>query len=161
VNRNVVDPSAVLRILVYSLLTTVVTRTLNPQNDAGRVNGAAGPNCHLCPRPARAGEAVTTPPSKHSSAPSATITPSRRLITIPSKSCPDRISVAAQSPLHRTPYVRAVPASWDRKEMSSAGLGSRLALRSRAADAFTMNNRLQDRRHNSWQDSARPAFREG
>ena len=39
VKRKVMDPSAVLRILVYSLLTTVTTRTLNPQNDAGTVKG--------------------------------------------------------------------------------------------------------------------------
>src|SRR5215467_15642993 len=52
VKRNSMDPSAVLRTLVYSLLTTVVSRSLNPQNDAGRVKGAAGPICHLGPRPA-------------------------------------------------------------------------------------------------------------
>src|SRR5215472_6440489 len=74
--RKVMDPSAVLRILVYSLLTPGVTRTSNPQNDADRVKGVAGPNCHPSPR-ARAGEAVTTPPSTHSSAPSVTITLSR------------------------------------------------------------------------------------
>ena len=78
VKRNVMNPSAVLRILVYSLLAAPgVTRTLNPQNDADRVKGVSGPNCHLCPRPARAGEAVTTPPSTQNSAPSATITLSR------------------------------------------------------------------------------------
>jgi len=37
VKRNVVDPSACLRTLVYSLLTGKATRSLNPQNDAGRV----------------------------------------------------------------------------------------------------------------------------
>ena len=37
VKRNVVDPSAVLRTLVYSLLTGKATRTLNPQNEAGKV----------------------------------------------------------------------------------------------------------------------------
>jgi hypothetical protein len=45
------------------------------------------------------------------------------------------------------------------KLKSSVGLGSRLALRSRTAEVFTTNNRPQDRRHNSWQDSAGPAFR--
>jgi hypothetical protein len=54
--------------------------------------------------------------------------------------------------------VAGLPA-WYRKLMSSAGLGSRLALLSRAAEVLTTNNRLQDRRHNSWQDSAHPAFR--
>jgi hypothetical protein len=49
--------------------------------------------------------------------------------------------------------------AWYRKLMSSAGRGSWLASLSRAAAAFTTNNRLQDRRHHSWQDSARPAFR--
>src|SRR5215831_7276357 len=83
VKRKVMDPSAVLRILVYSLLTTVVTRSWNPQYDAGRVKGKEGPIVHLGPRPARAGEAVTTPPSMHSSAPSATMTPSRRLMMNP------------------------------------------------------------------------------
>src|SRR5215470_16876943 len=60
VKRNVLDPSAVLRILVYSLLTTVVTRILNPQNDAGRVKGFAGPVCHLCP--GRRGPGRPSPP---------------------------------------------------------------------------------------------------
>src|SRR5215470_10218309 len=84
VKRNVVDPSAVLRTLVYSLLTGNVTRSLNPQNDAGRVKGGPPGGCHLGPRPARAGEAVTTPPSMPSSAPSATITPNRLMaITAP------------------------------------------------------------------------------
>src|SRR5215468_2574011 len=82
--RKVMDPSAVLRTLVNSLLTGTATRSLNPQNDAGRVKGGNGPGgCHLGPRPARTGEAVTTPPSTHSSAPSATITPSCRLTAIP------------------------------------------------------------------------------
>src|SRR5215469_5538410 len=53
VKRNVVDPSAVLRTLVYSLLTGKATRTLNPQNDAGRVKGGPPGGCHLGPRPAR------------------------------------------------------------------------------------------------------------
>ena len=47
------------------------------------------------PRPARAGEAVITPPSMPSSAPSATITPSRRLMAITSNSFP----VAACEPM--------------------------------------------------------------
>src|SRR5215467_1569102 len=110
VKRNVLDPSAVLRILVYSLLTTVVTRTLNPQNDAGRVKGAAGPNCHLCPRPARAGEAVTTPPSTHSSAPSATITPSRRLMAIPPLCGHHAVARASSSGAGHAVAIAEVPA---------------------------------------------------
>ncbi len=83
VKRKVVDPSAVLRILVYSLLTGKTTRSLNPQNSAGRVKELAGPGgCHFGPRPANTGEAVTSPPNMPSSAPSATITPSRRLMAI-------------------------------------------------------------------------------
>src|SRR5262245_7714239 len=42
--------------------------------------------------------------------------------------------------------------------MSSAGPGSRLALLSGAAEVLTTNNCTQDRRHNSPQVSARPAF---
>jgi hypothetical protein len=42
-----IDPSEALRSLAYSLSTGKVTRTLNPQNVAGRVNGAAGRNVHL------------------------------------------------------------------------------------------------------------------
>src|SRR5262249_37246475 len=86
VNRNVLDPSAVLRTLVYSLLTGKATRSLNPQNDAGRVKGGPPGGCRWGPRPARAGEAVTAPPNRPSSAPSATITPSR-LMTIPPNPC--------------------------------------------------------------------------
>ena len=56
--------------------------------------------------------------------------------------------------------VAGLPA-WYRKLMNSAGLGSRLALLSRAAQVLTTNNRRQDHRHNSWQVSARPAFRCG
>src|SRR5215467_14819547 len=84
VNRNVVDPSAWWRTLVYSWLTGNATRSLNPQYNAGRVKGGPPGGCHLGPRPARAGEAVTTPASMPSSAPSATITPSRLMaITAP------------------------------------------------------------------------------
>src|SRR5215813_9293503 len=82
VKRNVMDPSAVLRTLVNSLLTGKVTRSLNPQTDAGRVKGGPEGGSHLGPRPARAGEAVATPPSTHSSALSATIITSRRLMAI-------------------------------------------------------------------------------
>src|SRR5215471_18614940 len=92
VKRKVVDPSAVLRTLVNSLLTGKATRSLNPQNDAGRVKGGPEGCCHLCPRPARAGEAVTTPPSTHSSAPSATITPSR-LMAITSTARPPHVAM--------------------------------------------------------------------
>src|SRR5690348_2511983 len=60
VKRKVMDPSAALRILMNSLSTGVVTRTLNPQSAAGRViAGGAGKTSHLGPRPARAGEAVS------------------------------------------------------------------------------------------------------
>src|SRR5215471_8006404 len=41
VKRKVMDPSAVLRTLVNSLLTGKLTRSLNPQTDAGRVKGGA------------------------------------------------------------------------------------------------------------------------
>src|SRR5215470_123097 len=105
VKRKVMDPSAVLRTLVNSLLTGTATRSLNPQNDAGRVKGGNGPGgCHLGPRPARAGEAVTTPPSPHNSAPSATITPNR-LMTITPPIPPDHQTVA--SARHYSPGPRA------------------------------------------------------
>src|SRR6516225_5629026 len=75
VKIKVMDPSAAFRTLMNSLSTGVVTRTLNPQNDAGKVvAGGAGKTSHLCPRPASAGEAVTTPPNMPSIAPSATTT---------------------------------------------------------------------------------------
>src|SRR5262245_44556403 len=77
--RVIMDPSEALNTLAYSLSTGKVTPILNPQNDAGTVNGFAGRNSHLGPRPARAGVAVTTPASRPSSAPSAMITPSRRV----------------------------------------------------------------------------------
>src|SRR5262249_20298194 len=89
-----VDPSAVLRTLVYSLLTGKAIRSLNPQNDVGRVKGGPPGGCHLGPRPARARGAVTIPPNRPSSAPSATITPSR-LITIP----PNPVSLAECGPM--------------------------------------------------------------
>src|SRR5215469_9904989 len=69
VNSSVMDPSAVLRILI-------------PQNVAGTVKAGDEKTCHLGPRPASAGEAVSTPASMPSIAPSATITLSR-LMTIP------------------------------------------------------------------------------
>src|SRR6516164_10814418 len=50
---------------------------LEPAERCRQGVGRAPGGCHLGPRPARAGEAVTTPPSTQSSAPSATITPSR------------------------------------------------------------------------------------
>jgi DNA-binding CsgD family transcriptional regulator len=75
VTRKIMDPSEALSTLMNSLLTGVVTRTLNPQNAAGRViAGGAGKTSHLGPRPARAGEAVTTPANMPSIAPSATTT---------------------------------------------------------------------------------------
>ena len=76
VMRKVMDPSAALRGLMYSLSTGKDTPIGNPQKSAGRVKGCPGTNCHLGPR-ARAGEAVTTPATMPSSAPNATITPSR------------------------------------------------------------------------------------
>src|SRR5262249_42997958 len=82
VTRRVIDPSAALRTLKYSLSTGKVTPIWNPQKSAGTVKGCPALNCHLGPR-ARAGAAVTTPPNMPSSAPSATITPSR-LIAITS-----------------------------------------------------------------------------
>src|SRR5689334_6604169 len=60
VMRKVIDPSAALRSLMYSLSTGKDTPIGNPQKSAGRVKGCPGTNCHLGPR-ARAGEAVTTP----------------------------------------------------------------------------------------------------
>jgi len=54
--------------------------------------------------------------------------------------------------------VAGLPA-WYGNLMSSAGPGSRLALLSGAAEVLTTNNCTQDRRHNSPQVSARPAFR--
>jgi hypothetical protein len=66
-----------------ALLTGACHRTLNPQNDASRVKGSLEKGRYWGPRylrrrhPARAGEAVTTPPSRPSSAPSAAITPAR------------------------------------------------------------------------------------
>src|SRR5262245_22034514 len=111
VKRKVMDPSAVLRILVNSSLTTVVTRTLNPHNDAGKVKGSAEPSCHLGPRPARAGEAVTTPPSTHSSAPSATNTPSRRLMAISPHSAATKLWPEHHPPVQVTRWAIAeVPA---------------------------------------------------
>src|SRR5215467_2328130 len=80
--RVVMDPFVAWRILLYSLFTGKLTLILNPQKIAGRVKGAAGANCHLGPR-ARAGAAVTTPPNRPSSAPSATITPARLMAATP------------------------------------------------------------------------------
>src|SRR6516162_3527971 len=102
VNRNVVDPSAWWRTLVYSLLTGNATRSLNPQYDAGRVNG--GPpgvgGCHWGPRPARAGEAVITAPSALSSTPSAMITFSRLIVFsfLPRLLCGSRTMTAPAAP---------------------------------------------------------------
>src|SRR5262249_6002812 len=75
--RVVVDPSAALSVLVYSLRTGKATRTLNPQKDLFRVNGPASSRSHLGPRPARAGDAVSTPANMPSSAASVTITLNR------------------------------------------------------------------------------------
>jgi hypothetical protein len=65
-----------------ALLAGASHTTLNPQNDASRVKGSLGKGCYLGP-PARAGEAVTTPPSRPSSAPSAAITPDRLMAITP------------------------------------------------------------------------------
>ena len=68
-----------------ALLTGAFHRTLSPQNDASRVKGSLGNGCYSGRRPpARAGEAVTTPPSRPSSAPSAAITPARLMAITPS-----------------------------------------------------------------------------
>src|SRR5262249_28076541 len=105
--RKVMDPSAALRILKYSLSTGKDTPIWNPQKSAGRMTGPGGGalNCHLGPR-ARAGAAVTIPPNRHSSAPSATTAPSR-LMAITStrrdrparrvgRTAPHRVGRAAQ-----------------------------------------------------------------
>src|SRR5215467_45100 len=118
VKRNVVDPSAVLRTLVYSLLTGNVTRSLNTQNDAGRVKGGPPGGCHLGPRPARAGEAVTTPPNRPSSAPSATMTPSR-LMTIPPNpvalaECEPMLCAVGQAAERHDNAARRAPYRWSR-----------------------------------------------
>ena len=88
VKRNVVDPSAALRTLVNSLLTSGRHPDLEPAERRGQGEGPGGPGelPFVPPPPARAGEAVTAPASMPSSAPSATITPTR-LIDDPSKSC--------------------------------------------------------------------------
>src|SRR5215470_3274608 len=83
VTRRVIDPSATLRTLKYSLSTGKVTPIWNPHKSPGTVKGCPALNCHLGPRPAKAGAAVTTPPNIPSSVPSATIAPSR-LTTITS-----------------------------------------------------------------------------
>jgi hypothetical protein len=62
VRRKIIDPSEAFSSFSNLLSAWGVTRTLNPQNGAGKVKGcSAGRNCHLGPR-ARAGEAVITPP---------------------------------------------------------------------------------------------------
>src|SRR5215470_4435122 len=83
VAKVVMDPSEAFSTLTNSLLTGKVIRTSNPQNAAGRViAGGAGETCHLGPL-ASAGEVITTPPNMPSSAPSATITPSRLMAITP------------------------------------------------------------------------------
>src|SRR5262249_47378003 len=90
VTRVVMDPSEALSTFSYSLAAGSVTRILNPQNNAGRVKGFSSWNSHLGPRPARAGEAVSSPPSMPSSAPSATITPSRLMTITPHSAATER-----------------------------------------------------------------------
>src|SRR5262249_6662284 len=110
VKRKVMDPSAVLRTLVNSLLTGTATRSLNPQNDAGRVKGGNGPGgCHLGPRPARAGEAVTTPPSTPSSAPSAAPPPGCRPRATPPPAAPPRRPCGPSSSAGHTVAIADVP----------------------------------------------------
>src|SRR5262249_49987699 len=53
---------------------------------------------HLCPRPAKAGAAVATPPTMPSSAPSATMIPSRRMTATP-LGVPPNVTSTAQYPL--------------------------------------------------------------
>src|SRR5262245_60717441 len=82
VNRKIEDPSVVLSSLTNTLSTSCVAWTRNPQFVLSKP-GKKSRNCHPSPLPpARAGEAVTTPPNMLSSAPSATITPIR-LMAIP------------------------------------------------------------------------------
>ena len=83
--RKAMDPSAVVSALTNPLLTSVVPWISNPQNTGSTVKvGGNDMNCHPFPRPsARAGEAVTAPPSMPSSAPSATMTPARLIAIIP------------------------------------------------------------------------------
>ena len=92
VASKVIDPSEVFRTFEYSLSATGATWTSNPQKNAGRVKDPRWSNNHLGPRPARAGEAVTTPPSMPSSAPSATIIPSR-LMAITSTARPPHVAM--------------------------------------------------------------------
>src|SRR6516164_5889698 len=75
-----VVPSAAVSALPYSLSTGKVTRILNPQNAAGRVNGVTGLGVHLGPRPASAGEVASTPVSMASTVPSAAMTASRLMV---------------------------------------------------------------------------------
>src|SRR5215469_10199460 len=67
----VIDPSAVLRILLYSWWTGKVTPTLNPQYRASKVKGRTGTSGHLGPEPARAGEAVNAAAQRARMVPSA------------------------------------------------------------------------------------------
>src|SRR5215467_3986832 len=83
VTRVITDPSEALSSLAYSLATAKVTRILNPQNDGGTVNGLGCRSSHLWPRPARAGDAVSTPVNMPSAAASATITPIRLMMITP------------------------------------------------------------------------------
>src|SRR5215831_769194 len=75
--RVVIDPSAALRILVYSRWTGRVTPTRNPQYRVSRAKGRAGSRCHLGLRPARAGEAVSAAAQMARIAPSAASAVSR------------------------------------------------------------------------------------
>src|SRR5215475_1164160 len=105
VNRPIRVPSEALSIFSNSLLTGKVTRISNPQYAAGRVTGDLGWNCHLGPR-ASAGDAVTTPPDKPSSAPSATITPSRLMAITPLRG---QTGVAQGRGLSSGPQTRSMP----------------------------------------------------
>src|SRR5262249_52652621 len=106
--RVVMDPFLAWRILLYSLFTGKLTLILNPQKLAGRVKGAAGANCHLGPRPARAGVPVTTPPTMPSSVQSATTIPSRRMTTTP-LFCWSPDAASAEIILRRQGRVNATP----------------------------------------------------
>src|SRR5215472_3509518 len=83
VNRKSEDPSVALSSLTNTLSTSCLAWTRNPQFVLSKP-GKKSRNCHPPPRPpARAGEAVTTPPNMLSSAPSVTITANRLMAITP------------------------------------------------------------------------------
>jgi hypothetical protein len=66
-----------------ALMTGASQMTFNPQNAASRARARYGRLLFGPPPPARAGEAVTTPPSRASGTPSAAITPARLMAITP------------------------------------------------------------------------------